>query len=82
MTKFVGYISLLSFDLFKAYDRVFLPFLLKVMKAMNFSDRFCNWIAMLHRGAKTKFILNFLTAALHHLRGATPHVPWEKGQWG
>ena len=53
--------ALLSFDLFKAYDRVFLPFLLKVMKAMNFSDKFCGWIAMLHRGAKTRFILDFLT---------------------
>ena len=56
--------ALLSFDLFKAYDRVYLPFLLKVMKAMNFSDKFCDWIAMLHRGAKTRFILNFLTAAI------------------
>ena len=53
--------ALLSFDLFKAFDRVFVVFLLKVMKAMNFSEKFCDWIAMLHKGAKTRFILDFLT---------------------
>ena len=34
------------------------------MKAMNFSDKFCEWIAMFHRGAKTKIILDFLTEAI------------------
>ena len=59
-----GQAALLSFDLFKAYDRVYIPFLLKVMRAMNFSERFCDWISMLHRGAKTRFILDFLTEAI------------------
>ena len=52
-----GKSCLLSLDFFKAYDRVLLSFLIAVMKKMNFSDIFCSWIAMLHAGAKTKFIL-------------------------
>ena len=48
---------LISLDFFKAYDRVLVDFLIMVMKKMNFSQRFCNWIRMLHAGAKTRFIL-------------------------
>ena len=48
---------LISLDFFKAYDRVFLSFLLAVMKKMNISTEFCKWIKMLHSGAKTRFIL-------------------------
>ena len=55
---------LISLDFFKAYDRVLVDFLLLVMEKMNFSDRFCNWVKMLHKGAKTKFILEFLTKAI------------------
>ena len=40
-----------------AYDRVFLSFLLAVMKKMNISTQFCKWVKMLHSGAKTRFIL-------------------------
>ena len=36
-------------------------FLLVVMKKMNFSTKFCNWVKMLHAGAKTRFILQSLT---------------------
>ena len=53
--------ALLSFDQWKAYDRVFIPFLLQVMKAMNFGDLFIQWIEMLHANNMTKFILNSLT---------------------
>ena len=53
--------ALISLDFFKAYDRVFLPFLLKVMEKMNFCDIFCGWIKMLHSQARTRFILSFLT---------------------
>ena len=55
---------IISLDFFKAYDRVFLGFLLKVMRKMNFGDMFISWIAMLHEDATTRFILNFLTEAI------------------
>ena len=50
-----------SYDMYKAYDRVMLNYLVKVMEAMNFPDRFIKWILMLHDGATTRFILNCLT---------------------
>ena len=40
---------LLSLDFFKAYDRVVLDYLLKVMIKMNFSPKFCEWIRGRHR---------------------------------
>ena len=55
---------LLSLDFFKAYDRVVLDYLLKVMSKMNFSNKFCQWIRMLHDGAQTRFILESLTGAI------------------
>ena len=53
--------ALVSLDFFKAYDRLYLPFLLKVLSKMNFNDTFCNWVKMLHHGANTRFKLGFLT---------------------
>ena len=55
---------LLSLDFFKAYDRVFLPFLLNVMKVMGFGGKFCSWVEMLHLGAKTTFILRRMTRSI------------------
>ena len=55
---------LVSLDFFKAYDRVFLDFLIRVMKKMNFGDEFTSWISMLHEGARTRFILTSLTRAI------------------
>ena len=55
---------MLSLDFFKAYDRVMVDFLILVMRKMNFSEKFCKWVRMLHVGAKTKFILQFLTKAI------------------
>ena len=52
---------LLSLDFFKAYDRVLIGYLVKVMERMNFSTKFCEWIKMLHVGARTCFILQHLT---------------------
>ena len=49
---------IISLDFFKAYDRVFLGFLLKVLEKMNFSSVFIAWIKMLHEGASTCFIFN------------------------
>merc|ERR1711872_651088 len=55
---------LITLDFFKAYDRVLLDFLIKVMKRMNFSDKFTDWIRMLHDGASTRMILTRLTRAI------------------
>ena len=55
---------LLTLDFFKAYDRVLLDFLVKVMEKMNFGDKFINWIRMLHEGASTRLILTRLTRAI------------------
>ena len=41
-----------------------LDFLVKVMEKMNFGDLFTSWILMLHKGARTRFILGFLTRAI------------------
>ena len=59
-----SYGCLISLDFFKAYDRVFLGFLLKVMKKMNFGKTFISWIAMLHKDAQTRFILSSLSQAI------------------
>ena len=53
--------AIMSLDLFKAYDRTNLTFLKRVMSAMNFSDKFISWILLLHEGAKTRLLLDFLT---------------------
>ena len=34
------------------------------MEAMGFGSLFISWIAMLHEGARTRFILNFLTSVI------------------
>ena len=52
---------IISYDLMKAYDRVYIPYLMKVMEAMGFSDKFLAWVRMLHEGANTRFILNYLS---------------------
>ena len=50
-----------TYDMFKAYDRVMLRYLVKLMYAMDFPPRFVNWVLMLHEGATTSFILKFLS---------------------
>ena len=52
---------LVSYDMYKAYDRVMLSYLVKVMQAMDFPATFVDWVLMLHEGATTRFILKFLT---------------------
>ena len=54
----------MSLDFFKAYDRVLLSFLIKVMQRMGFSPKFCAWIEMLHEGARTRFLLRGLTSVI------------------
>ena len=55
---------MISLDFFKAYDRVLLDFLVKVMEKMNFGKVFISWMLMLHKGARTRFLLGFLTRAI------------------
>merc|ERR1712240_700887 len=55
---------LVSLDFFKAYDRVLLDFVIKVLKRMNFGEKFTDWILMLHDGASTRLILTRLTRAI------------------
>ena len=62
MTK--SHACLVSLDFFKAYDRVFLGFLLKVMRKMNFGSNLISWIKMMHAGASTCFILEALSHAI------------------
>ena len=59
--KYGGRGAVVSYDLYKAYDRVALPFLYLVMERMKFPPSFIAWIKMCHAGAMTCFILNFLT---------------------
>ena len=33
-----------SYDMFKAYDRVMLMYLVKVMEALSFPDKFIKWL--------------------------------------
>ena len=68
---------LMTLDFFKAYDRVFLKFLIKVMKAMNFGTLFTSWITMLHEGATTRFIISGLTRVIR--RVAETWNPWNPG---
>ena len=42
---------MVSYDMSKAYDRVMLSYLVKVMEAMDFPITFIDWILMLHEGA-------------------------------
>ena len=59
--KYGGKAAAVSYDLYKAFDRVCLAFLYRVMEKMNFGVKFIEWIRMCHAGATTCFILNFLT---------------------
>ena len=73
MHKVAAYMA--TYDMFKAYDRVMLNYLVKVLEAMNFPDKFVRWVLMLHEGATTRFILNFLTdpiAVLFSIRQGDP----------
>ena len=58
---------LVSLDMFKAYDRVMLAYLVRVMAAMKFPADFIKWILMFHEGATTSFLLSFLTQPIRVL---------------
>lgn len=50
-----GYI--VSFDVFKAYDKANIQVIAKIMKSMGFSDKFIGWIECMHKDIQTVFIL-------------------------
>ena len=56
-----GRAALLSLDLYKAYDRVHLGYLERVMGAMKIPKTFIDWILLLHKDADTCFLLDFIT---------------------
>ena len=62
--KYGGKAAVVSYDLFKAFDRVNLDFLYKVMEAMHFPKLFIQWIQMVHSGSTTSFLLSFLTKSI------------------
>ena len=51
----------LKLDQWKAFDRVYIPFLLQVLEAMNFGESFIKWIRMFHCDITTCFILSKLS---------------------
>ncbi len=50
----------MSLDLFKAYDRVNLRYLQQVMEVMGIPVEFVSWVLMLHEGATTRLLLDFI----------------------
>lgn len=46
-----------SYDMVKAFDLVDVAYTERVMKAMNFPNKFCAWFRMLHKGATTRLLL-------------------------
>ena len=53
--------AILSLDFYKAYDRLCVSFLEKVMVAMRFHPSFIEWIKLLHRGARTRLLLDVIS---------------------
>jgi exonuclease III len=53
--------ALVSFDMDKAFDRCFIPYVIEVMRHMNFSEEFLELIKDMHHNVSTRFILNKLT---------------------
>ena len=56
-----------SVDWWKAFDRVFIPYLLQVMERMGFGAKFRSWIEMLHANTKAVFILDGLSDPINIL---------------
>ena len=56
--------ALLSFDMDKAFDRAYIPYICRVLRKMNFSQQFIQQILDMHTGITTRFIMNKLTAEI------------------
>ena len=55
---------LVSFDIYKAYDKTSIDFIVKVMKKMNFGPNFISWIKIMHKDVTTKFLLTNLSRCI------------------
>lgn len=53
--------ALLSFDMSKAFDRCYLPYVTKVLDKMGFPRKLIDIIKDMHKGISTQFILNKLS---------------------
>lgn len=62
MKNLSGYI--VSFDIFKAYDKTTIGFISKVMRSMGFGNVFISWIETLHKNITTCFILGSLSESI------------------
>ena len=56
--------AIASYDLDHAFDRAFIPYIVKVMKHMNFGEKFIRLIEDCHRNITTRFVLNVLTSEI------------------
>ena len=52
-----GALGLVNLDQWKAFDRVFVPYLLQVLEKMGFGDSWIEWMEMLHKENTTRFYL-------------------------
>ena len=52
---------IISFDIFKAYDKTSVNFIIKVMRKMKFGERFISFVKTLHKDVSTCFILETLS---------------------
>lgn len=49
---------LVSYDIFKAFDKTNISFVIKVMQKMNFKENFLSWIQLFHTDITTNFMIN------------------------
>ena len=59
--------AIASFDMDHAFDRAFIPYIVQVLRHMNFGEKFIRIIIDSHANITTKFILNGLTEAVRLL---------------
>ena len=50
--------ALLAVDQYKAFDTVNWSFLMKVLKKMNFGEKFCKWVSILYHNIHSRIVIN------------------------
>jgi hypothetical protein len=53
--------AIASYDMDHAFDRAYIPFIMKVLKHLNFGDKFIRILEDSHRDITTRWILNSLS---------------------
>ena len=56
--------AIASFDMDHAFDRAYIPYIVQVLRHMNFGEKFISIIIDSHTNITTKFILNGLTESV------------------